>query len=231
MNRVAVPLLGLLLASLLVWAGCGPKPQSEATTGEPQAAPRPAPAASKPAETKTETMNAPTADAIVPITEAPAAPPAAPPPFGWSAFPAMESIPAKPLEGSLQGKPFKPAKVVLELKDGKPFRLRFIATEDIDSAQAGDLIEAVYMPDSSATGAGPWTKQLDKDPGSASAYYRYVNASEDVATMQSAWAAALSIDGGLSAATAGGKVKGKALFCFGDDAQSFFGGEFEAEVR
>jgi hypothetical protein len=236
MRLAACPLVGVALALSIVLAGCGQKPEPATASSGPAtvAAKTGGASPAKAAGTKSETMNAPAPDdgKEVPLSKEPAAAaPTTPPAFGWVAAPMLASIPAKGLEGTLQGKPFAPTKVVATLEGGRLKQIRFLATEDVNSAKAGDLIDAVFMVGAPPGAGDTWTKSLDADPGSSSAYYRYVDQSETIATVQAPWACALSLEGASGSLTAGAKAKGKALLCFGDDAKSFFGGEFEAEVR
>lgn len=235
MKLAACLFVGVAFALSVVLAGCGQKPEATPSSAAPAATAKIEGAApAKAAGGKSETMNAPSPDdgKEVPLSQEPTVPPpATPPAFGWVAAPMLASIPAKGLEGTLQGKPFRPVKVVAMLEGGKLTQIRFLATEDVNSAKAGDLIDAVFMVGAPPAAGDTWTKALDADPGSASAYYRYVDQSETIATVQAPWACALSLEGASGSLSAGSKPKGKALLCFGDDAKSFFGGEFEAEVR
>jgi hypothetical protein len=227
--------LGTVIAALTFGAGCGPKggatPSDSPTAGP--AAKTDAAGPARPKAATTDTMSAPSAaksEAPVPVTPDPTAGAPGPTGFVWTDKPTMANVPTEPFGGTLLGKAFKPTKVTLELENGQPKRLRFTCTEDVDAAVAGDLIDAIVVFGSAGPPSGVWTKSLESAPGDATAYYRHV-VGEDVASAQTAWACALSFDSPLTGLTPGAKVKGKAIVCFADEAKSFLGGEFEAEVR
>jgi hypothetical protein len=234
-RAVAMTLVALALV-LAVAVGCGPKPTQPAAPASGDQIGNGKTSAKNPA-TKTggadEAMSAPTADTgekKLVVREPQNAAPAAPEPFGWSAMPAVQTIPASPIEGTIQGKPFRPTKVVVERENGKASAIRLVVTEDLDSAKAGDLIDVVLLLGSGAGAGEIWTKAFDADPGDASAYYRYVDDNETVSTQQSSWSCALTVRGGLAAVAPGTKVTGQLWLCFGDDAKSFLGGTFDASV-
>jgi hypothetical protein len=166
-----------------------------------------------------------------------AAPAACPPPpltFMWSETPTLDQIPASPITGMINGKPFivkmvrvdhKLDDLWLDMADAAPAWEAAIPNSKVEvelsikipQGTASSIVKALKDPEDATTGH-PW-------------YHYKVSGSKNEASKNPPWAGALEIDEWKMAppsyAFVTGHLKGKVAICFNDGAKSWVAGTFD----
>jgi len=208
-----------VLATLVLVTGCPPKQPEQTIVTEPPSEPETAPAEQ-------------------PTTEEPAAKVAE---FEWTDTPTVEDIPAGPVTGMLDGKPFVPQTVRVEKNDDGSFDLQLSskALEDPNDSAAlisgDDGWEFTFTMEEGTTGILQWAVGDDKTYGKEHVYYWYDRGDEGPMSVNYPWGAAMEItewtvQEPVEGSDVVGTIKGRVALVMQDDAKSWVAGEFEAPV-
>jgi hypothetical protein len=206
----AVLLLAVLVASLVVVTGC-PKPQGADGVAPPPPPPPPAPAATEPA--------APTST------------------FEWTETPKLADIPAGPLVGMVNGKPFEAKAARIEKKDDGFVLQIYDKAPDKPSGMVMDAtgIELTFTTQLSEGKPGEIVLGIadKKDFDSIRCFYYYPQGGDKgPMSMNQPWGCAVKIDEWKMEKDPAddsvlGHVKGKVAIVFKDDAKSWVAGDLD----
>jgi len=218
-----------VLATLVLVGGCPPQETEGPTVGDLPQLPEPVP---------TDEPGVDTSDMEQPGAGQPAVAAAE---FEWTATPTVEDIPAGPVAGMMNGKPFAAQTVRVEDNEDGTFDLQISSKALEDPDDPGGIIsgddgwELTFSMEEGTTGTMQWAVEDEKDFDQEHVYYWYARGDEGPMSVNYSWGAALEItDWTVQEPNEGsdvvGTMKGRVLLVMEDDEQSWVAGEFEAPV-
>ncbi len=240
MSRLVSVALLLIAVSLVVAVGCskpadtGASPPAPAKTADAKPPVTPPPPAKTESAPKTESSAKPEAAA----STTPTAPLSA---YAWTETPTLAGIPGGPVKGVLNGKPFEPKAVVMDVDKGDKLRRIVFSAKEM-SGNSDTLSGVAQVVITTTQDLAPGTKfevKMGFPHDEGTIFYCHYDGPNPPISVNSPWACALSIDSGEKKpydpkgemVQIAGTYKGKIHLCFNDNKKTYIAGDFEAKIR
>ncbi len=214
----------VVLATILLVSGCPSQETEGPAVGEPPLVPEPVPTGEPGVEQPGP------GEPAVEVAE-----------FEWTATPTIDDIPAGPVAGMMNGKPFVAQTVRVEDNEDGTFDLQISSKALEDPDDPGGIIsgddgwELTFSMEEGTTGTMQWAVEDEKDFDQEHVYYWYARGDEGPMSVNYSWGAVLEITEWTvqepeEGSDVVGTMKGRVLLVMDDDEKSWVGGEFEAPV-